>query len=567
PAGGGHTGGTPVPQDHRPADAGRSPATFALLAVNLGCLLMNLFGTGSFAFLWVAPAVLLVYALRGPLARVTLRSLAPSPSAVAFAVVFVVLLAGGRSSFFRDPGTFWHVATGDRILADGFLRADPYTFTFGGTWWVPYQWLGEVGMSLAHRAGGFDLLLVGAAAVVAGVFGWLSGRLAATGLHPVAVAAVVGLGLAAAAAHFHIRPHLATLAGMAITMAVLVDIDAGRAGLSRLGWLVPLCWVWANAHGGVLGGIGSVALVGGGWVLAWGVGRPSPVRSWADAGWVLGVAAACGLVTLANPYGLDLHRTWHRIMDAPELKRIIREHAPLDPAARDAWPVFALAAVYLGVLAGVPWRAVRVSWVLPLVWLALGFDRVRHAPLFAVTALVGVAAAWPHTRWAAWLAAHRPDFYVPPAPGPRRVAAHLLLPAVIILAAVPLTLRVGWAKHDPRDWPDELLDVVKAHEPKPGEPGHLFNDYADGGWVIYHAPGYKVFVDDRCEVFGGPWLADFVKASSDDTAGAAAGWERAYGRFHFALTRAGTGFDRYLRDSPEWEEVKRTETAAFYKRR
>ena len=550
------------------AHAPRPPAALALVAVNLACLLMNLFEAGSFAFLWVAPALLLLYALRftpSPLHPFTPS--APSPAAVAFALIFAVLLLGGRSSFFRDPGTFWHVATGDRVLADGFLRADPYTFTFAGTWWVPYQWLGEVGMAVAHRAGGFDLLLVGAVAIVAGVFGWLAGRLAATGLHPVAVAATVGLALAAAAAHFHVRPHLATLAGMAVTMAVLVDVDVGRLSLRRLGWLVPLCGVWANAHGGVLGGIASVGLVAGGWVVAWRVGRPSPVRRWADAGWVLAVAAACGLVTLLNPYGLDLHRTWHRIMTAGELKAIIREHAPLDPAAPDAWPVFALAAVYLGTLAGVPLRAVRVSWLLPLVWFALGAERVRHAPLFAVTALVGLAAAWPHTRWAAWLAAHRPDFYVPAPPRPRRVWAHLLLPAVVLAVAVPLTLRTGWARHDPRDWPDGLHDVVKAHEPGPGEPNRLFNDYADGGWVIYHAPGYKVFVDDRCEVFGGPWLAEFVRASADDTGGAFPAWEREYGRLDFALTRAGSGFDRYFRGSPDWEELKRTDTAAFYRRR
>jgi hypothetical protein len=42
--------------------AGASRAVVAgLLAVNLACLLMNLFQTGSFPFLWVAPALLLLY--------------------------------------------------------------------------------------------------------------------------------------------------------------------------------------------------------------------------------------------------------------------------------------------------------------------------------------------------------------------------------------------------------------------------------------------------------------------------------------------------------------------------
>src|SRR5262245_29818013 len=77
------------------------------------------------------------------------------PGAVAFIMIWLVLLAGGRTGMMRDPGTFWHTTTGEIILKDGFIRYDPYTFTFAGTWWVPYQWLGEVSMALAHRTGGF----------------------------------------------------------------------------------------------------------------------------------------------------------------------------------------------------------------------------------------------------------------------------------------------------------------------------------------------------------------------------------------------------------------------------
>jgi len=127
----------------------------------------------------------------------------------------------------------------------------------------------------------------------------------------------------------------------------------------------------------------------------------------------------------------------------------------------------------------------------------------------------------------------------------------------------------GWARFDPAYWPVEVLDVVKANEPRPGEPNHVFNDYVDGGFLIYHAPGYKVFVDDRCELYGGPWLMQLVKASEDRESAAAgiARWEAEYGRFDFALTRTGTGFDDYFRSAPGWECLKRTDTAAFYRRR
>jgi len=319
-----------------------------------------------------------------------------------------------------------------------------------------------------------------------------------------------------------------------------------------------------------------VGLAAVGWVAARPLGWPTPVRTPGDAATVLGVAVACATTAFVNPYGLDLLRTWRIIMGEPALQQIIQEHSALDPTAAYAWPVLGLALLYGFLLAGVPIRQLRVSWLLPLVWLVLTFDRVRHAPLFAVAGLVGVAAVWPHTRWAAWLARHRPDFYpLPGADAPTPLAANLWLPVLAVATALLLQVnRVpvplvgsGWAVHDPRHWPVELLDVLKANEPHGTAGNRLFNDYLDGGFVIYHAPGYKVFVDDRCEVFGGDWLLAFVRAGSEDTAGAVGKWERDYGRFDFALTRTGTGFDRHFAAAPGWECAKRTETASFYKRR
>ena len=51
------------------------------------------------------------------------------PGAIAFLAIWVLLLLAGRSSFFRDPGTFWHTSTGELILSEGWIRSDPYTFT------------------------------------------------------------------------------------------------------------------------------------------------------------------------------------------------------------------------------------------------------------------------------------------------------------------------------------------------------------------------------------------------------------------------------------------------------
>jgi hypothetical protein len=273
-------------------------------------------------------------------------------------------------------------------------------------------------------------------------------------------------------------------------------------------------------------------------------------------------------------------KTWNVIMGAPELREIIVEHRPLDVTQPTAWPVLGLAAVYAFVLYGVKRSAVRVSWLLPLVWLVLTFSRCRHASLFAVTAVVAITAMWRHTRWALWLAAYRPDFYQPGSAETRAWWAGVWLPVGAVLVALVLQVaRVavpvvgsGWALHDPAQWPIEVLDVLKAHEPKPGAPhNRLFNsEYIDGGFVIYHAPGYKVFVDDRCEVFGGPWLKEFYAAEHTDNPNLApllAKWEEKYGPFDFALTRTGTPFDNWFKAAPAWKAEKVTPTATFYTRK
>jgi hypothetical protein len=238
--------------------------------------------------------------------------------------------------------------------------------------------------------------------------------------------------------------------------------------------------------------------------------------------------------------------------------------------------VLIFAAGYLFVLLGVNCRGLRVTWLLPLVWLIQSVDRCRHAPLFVVVALVAIAAIWPYTRWAAWLARNRPDFYDPATLAPQRPWwANLWLPVVLVSLALGLQVArvnvplvgAGWARHDPQKWPVELLDVIKAHEPQSNVPCRLFNEYSYGGFVIYHAPNYQVFVDDRCEVFGGAWLQEFVEADSQGTAAAMTRWESQYGQFHFALTRVGSGFDDYFRTAPGWECLQRTATAAFYQRR
>ena len=497
-------------------------------------------------------------------------------------IFFLVLLLGllivGRSRFFQDPGTFWHVRTGEIMLdARTFLASDPFSYPFGGRPWTPFEWLGEIGMALLYRAGGYDLLLLAAATVIAAIYAWLGSRIVRTGLHWAAAVCLTGLAMAAAASHFHVRPHLITAAFLAITMCLLSAVEAGRTSLRSLFWLVPLFVIWSNVHGGVMGGIATVGIVFAGWLILAVVKSESPIRTSRDAVELCGIGLLILAAPLANPYGLDLPKTWIAIMTMPEVKQVIVEHFPIDPRDPANAPFFAFGAVYLFLLCGLR-RMPRATWLIPIVWFVLGCDRVRNASLFGIVALAAIADLFPHTRWASWLAAKRPDYYVP-AGSPRRTNGVGIAVATVFVVAIvsiqqsgsvlPVVGR-GWVKFDETVWPMPLLDAMH-REAGSKRDIPIFNEVNLGGFVIGFAPEYRNFVDDRCELFGGAWLKAFDDANR--AGGAIASrflddQQARFGRFDFALTRIGSGFDDCFRDRPDvWECVEQTEKYAFYRRR
>ena len=79
----------------------------------------------------------------------------PSSLSLIFVALWLLLLLAGRSAMLHDPGSFWHVVAGQRMLATGqVLREDPFSFTFAGRPWVADQWLAECGMAAVHRLAG-----------------------------------------------------------------------------------------------------------------------------------------------------------------------------------------------------------------------------------------------------------------------------------------------------------------------------------------------------------------------------------------------------------------------------
>jgi hypothetical protein len=325
---------------------------------------------------------------------------------------------------------------------------------------------------------------------------------------------------------------------------------------------------WANAHGGVLAGIGTAGLCLVGWCIGWALGGESPVSRPRDAVETAALLASLAGATLLNPYGWKLPLDWFRTLSLP-LQGIIEEHAPLNLGEPTAWATVALAAAYLMVLAGTFPRRPRITWLLPLVWFVMAIARVRNAPLLAVTVALAMADLLPHSRVGRWLA-RRGMLSSSRAPAGWR-AAVLPLVVVVLSAAiqvsgvcVPVVGR-GWARLDPARWPVELLPKLSQISQTNAEGARIFNDLQFGGFLIYYAPRLKVFVDDRCSLYGGEFLESYEHARLKDAA-QLDHWQQQYG-FDYALVQADGNFDRHLSASASWAALGRTPAAALYQRR
>ena len=128
-----------------------------------------------------------------------------------------------------------------------------------------------------------------------------------------------------------------------------------------------------------------------------------------------------------------------------------------------------------------------------------------------------------------------------------------------------------------RCWPVELLPELREHQrDRPRGTRRVFCEYAYGGFLIYFTPGYRVFIDDRCELFGDEFLTRFVGDAGGARPRASTIPGRAVRRMAGLNTapltwpwwRPVAAFDEALAELPQaWEVVRRTETATLYRKR
>jgi hypothetical protein len=498
------------------------------------------------------------------------KSRAPcfSGQTVFFLCLLLGLQAVGRERMLRDPGTFWHIVVGDRILETGSLpHSDWMSFSQGHSPWIAQQWLGEITMAALHRIGGLDALLFAASAGLAGTYSFIGLRLRRAGIPWRWVVILVGVTIAASSYHFLARPHLFTIVAMAAMYALLCDIEAGSIAVNRL-WILPgLMILWTNVHGGAIGGLATILFVLAGWII---FGNSIDLsRSRSAQTLVVGtIAGLCIVSVLANPYGAVLPATWLRLLTSPVLPQMIIEHAPPKLWSFETMMLFALAVVYLWTLRRAWGANRRVTWLAPLLWLPLAISRVRHGPLFALTATLAIAEMWPFAR----------EMGSPKLSVGKTAARNSPLPptAVMVVASIAIGLiiqRTGlelpligrkWAVISNNYWPVQTVEELRRQTRGMNHRPRVFNDLLFGGYLAFQNPDALLYIDDRCELYGDCGLLTYAHLCRDATDFDALA---SYDRYDFAIVHRGCLLDQHLATSPSWRALSSDPVSTLYTRK
>ena len=402
---------------------------------------------------------------------------------VGLLIVLAVLTVRSR---FDDPDMWWHLKTGEIIWTTHAIpTADLFSYTTGHHAYVPHEWLSQVLIYGAYRWGGYPGLMLWlccftSALLVAG-YGlcWLYSENAKVGfLGALTIWLFSTIGLA-------IRPQMV---GYLLLIVELLLIHLGRTRNPRWFFGLPLLFaIWVNCHGSFFLGLLVVAAFLFSSLFNFQLGslvaprwnpRDRRILAWAL---LLSVAAL-----FSNPIGVkQILYPLDAMLHLPVNLTEVSEWQPLQLVGGRAFAFMGvIGCIFLLVIVG---RA-ELFWH-ELLLLASGIlAAAGHRRMLFV---FGILAAPVLSR----LLSKYWDGYDPAQDRPLPNAAFITTSLLIAFLAFPN--RQNLTRQVEQQSPVKAVEYMKTHHLS----GRMLNEYVYGGYLIWAAPEYPVFVDGRGDVF------------------------------------------------------------------
>ncbi|MGO8720245.1 MAG: hypothetical protein ACLQMO_13685 [Acidobacteriaceae bacterium] len=389
-------------------------------------------------------------------------------------------------SRFDDPDMWWHLRTGQIVWTTHTIpTTDIFSYTTNHHAWVPHEWLSQTLIYGAYRFGGYQGLMLWlcfftVAILIAGyalcsIYS-KNAKVAFLGAMTIWFFATAGLA---------IRPQMI---GYLLLILELLLVQLGRTRSPRWFFLLPpLFAIWVNCHGSFFFGFLLALLFLFCSFFDFRMGSLVSVRWDPHPRKMLIIALAFSLAALfLNPIGVQqVLYPLNTLLHQPVGLGVVQEWMPLTmTSARGLGLLAILGSIFLLVIL----QRSQLFWEELLVlamgtWLAVSHQRMVF--------VFGILAAPVLSR----LLSSFWDGYDAAQDHPWPNALLLALSLLILVWAFPSRLNLTKQLDDGS--PVEAVRFLQLHRLS----GPMLNDYVYGGYLIWAAPEYPVFIDGRGDVF------------------------------------------------------------------
>ncbi len=410
--------------------------------------------------------------------------------------------------------SFWlRLVAGRAIAEQGITRSDSMTFTAAGQPWINTSWLYDRVLYGLWNLGGASLVILLHVAVVVAAFALLI-RSARRLAGPSGTA----LALLACAWLFSVRFIASPVLVALLFTAIFVRVLSGTGKSWAPALLLPVQLVWANVHGSfILGPILFFLFA----LERWHGNRES--REKKALGWLGGMIPAALLVSLVNPYGVDVYTQTFRDWGLVVFAYVQEWVSPFSLQFQSAFfvkPLVTLAllvgaiglitekrklpfaettlAVLGAFLAVRSLRHVEFFALLAFPFLALSFSAVGGYVEEKLRTTFGIRTAW-------W-----------PGLGVVLTVSLALFSVLAIVSNVfyeatgsASTPGLGMVKGL---FPDQAAEILA----RPDFPAKAVNLVHDGSYLVWRIPGRKIFVDPRANLYGREFFETLTRSLNGD---------------------------------------------------
>jgi hypothetical protein len=400
------------------------------------------------------------------------------------AAIMAAALLAFATSLLQDPDSWWHIKVGTDLLASrAFPTVDTYSYTFAGHAWIAKEWLGQILLALAYKAGGWNgvaLLTIAAIALTAFLTSWyLSAWLKPT--------LAIGLTLVVAlliGPIYVARPHILTLPIIVVWTAHL--FSAARKEQPPSLWLLPLLCLWANLHATFTFAFVIAAFAGLDVLTRTRLSDPRLLARWIAFGLL------CPLVSLLNPYGVKAILATFTVAYGNEAVPYISEWQPFN-ASQHSFQEAALLMMFFGLLVS----RLQIGWAkaLFLVFtLHVYLTHMRFIYLFfllvPIVLAVEVAQQYPALSAGKWAQEKRDGLERLFARRYSQVCGGI---AVLLVVASAVFIAAYQVAPSQKTSAKDALAFAETHNLS----GNLLNSYNFGGTLIFH--DIKTYIDGRTD--------------------------------------------------------------------